>query len=232
MRNYLLAAVCICLLGTGLAAIEKCSEAQTISGKETCNYCEPGYIRNSDGTSCNACSAGCKECTGATCKTCADNRYLSSGQCLFCDTTSDGAISFCKTCDGAACKTCLSGFFLDTGKKCQSCSDACLSCTSSTVCTSCAKGYSLKKETVNKVDKATCVPSGTLDDSNKLGWFGITLLVIGGVILLAALAGSIYCCISHAKAEPNPYKELNSPPANPQPTPAAQPPSGQPAGAK
>lgn len=114
--------------------IEGC---QTTSSANVCTKCLTGYFLTAANT-CSKCSTYCSSCSDATkCDTCITNYTLVSGICFLSSNLN------CKRIDAAAmaCIECNSGFTLNAANFCVICPNACQTCTSSMVCTSCINTY-------------------------------------------------------------------------------------------
>ncbi|ESU44009.1 ATPase involved in DNA repair/chromosome segregation, partial [Giardia duodenalis] len=78
----------------------------TCSSKTTCTTCQNGYVKNSNGNTCDACGNNCATCTKAndmsTCSKCLPGYFLRTGspnECVLCGDTAKGGIDGCAECD-------------------------------------------------------------------------------------------------------------------------------------
>lgn len=104
------------------------------------------------------------------------------------------AIDRCATCTSSGCTACMPGFFLD-GSVCQACSSNCLACSSNSVCTTCAKSFSL----ISNV----CKPNPTIDGCEIYGGSGTCLKCESSKYLLMPNRDQCVLCTesSQIKAE-------------------------------
>lgn len=111
---------------------------QIIQNATTCSGCNPGFQTDLMGK-CVLCPLNCAICSAGTCTFCKLGFYLSSANCLPCN-------SPCGTCIGSAdnCTSCLTPLLLSSGT-CLSCADQCSSCspTNTSNCLTCKIPYSL-----------------------------------------------------------------------------------------
>ncbi|KAH0576180.1 Cysteine-rich membrane protein 2 [Spironucleus salmonicida] len=144
-----------------------CNSSNTTSCSE--GFFCPSNV-GSDDTPCIKCKQECATCTGesaeaATCLTCADGQYLSSGTCANCD-------SKCATCTGSeasTCQSCANGNFL-SGTTCSACvSGNSMKCTCGTSenCETCATDKTKCDTCIGEYDISATIPCSAC----KAGYF-------------------------------------------------------------
>ncbi|ESU40393.1 Variant-specific surface protein, partial [Giardia duodenalis] len=87
----------------------------TCSSKTTCTTCQDGYVKNSNGNTCDACGNNCATCTKAndmsTCSKCLPGYFLKTGspnECVLCSDVDKGGIEGCAACTLSTSLTCNS----------------------------------------------------------------------------------------------------------------------------
>lgn len=138
-----------------------------------CGACQTGFALIKSNYSCMACPSSCRTCSyneglnsqvngPFNCDSCpTGNYYLDSTTQLCVLSTAVG----CSGWSAAGCTGCASGYFdsdVTVGVwACTACSANCLSCTSASVCTTCAPGYGLAGGSAC----VACTPAGCKDCS-------------------------------------------------------------------
>jgi len=138
-----------------------------------CDTCKPGYFFASQNDTqrgivaeteirCRPCAEFfgefCLECTQTQCTVSAQKSAFLDAKGLVIECSS---IPNCApdSCDAKGCTACNAGFYLDANRQCQACGGAipnCKTCSSATVCTSCAFNYLKVSE---KKERCECDPS-------------------------------------------------------------------------
>jgi len=129
-----------------------------------CTVCFDGYYLLDNGTltECRICNSSCSTCEDGGqshhCISCAvgffrtkqDVQQGFTSKCERC-----GSASSCLFCETQDCNQCNIGYYLDDGD-CLTCPVGCSTCSSATVCLSCATGRYLKKGEGNSVSCTLC----------------------------------------------------------------------------
>lgn len=110
----------------------------TCDASLNCLTCYGGYSLT--GTNCTS-TIACN--SGSSCTACPLGYVLDAGQCHQC--TANGCLS-CTFAALAQCKLCSSGMYLDSSTSlCSNCTTPCLTCQTSSICSSCMDGYYMQK---------------------------------------------------------------------------------------
>ncbi|KAH0575904.1 Cysteine-rich membrane protein 1 [Spironucleus salmonicida] len=155
--------------GEGLTSECKCDDAKNCASctptKNKCATCLPNWKLNEAGE-CADCEDGfslvnknCVLCTSTQTTACTCSTAKNCQTC-------DAEMSKCKTCIGnfdpsgpIPCSKCKDKFFEDTSKtphECVTCHATCTTCSSSSVCTACADGFSLESNDCVSCTDANC----------------------------------------------------------------------------
>lgn len=176
---YSLSASNVCVL---------CNVAGCASYSTTCQClsCQNGYqFINNQCIQCQ--NLHCYQCQASisSCQSCAPSYGRLSSACLLCQPAN------CYNCDGdnTQCATCNTGYYL-SGGQCYSCQSNCVTCTSSTICTSCVAGTFLQANGRCKTLPTNCLQ---IDNTTLSSNVGSCKRCSYGYILLS---GNCYPCSS------------------------------------
>ncbi|ELP85534.1 protein serine/threonine kinase, putative [Entamoeba invadens IP1] len=103
-----------------------------------CVVCKDGFMRSTDGRTCEKCDISCKTCTNdGTCISCNDNYYrTATNNTKYCTIQSELNNCLNKTISG--CYECENGFYI-SNNLCKPCNEKCTTCTSQDYCTNCTE---------------------------------------------------------------------------------------------
>lgn len=131
--------------GTCDSGCKKCQ----VDEPSNCLVCSSGFALDSTSLICIPCPSTCRECvySGTSesgelnfqCTSCYSNGYLNGGQCQSC-------ASNCLTCQKnnlATCTSCPVGSYLENSSCVKGCPSNCVSCSSSSKCTTCVSGFAV-----------------------------------------------------------------------------------------
>jgi len=196
-----------------------------------CATCVTGYQPNTNGIcvlNCQLLCATCQDNLPTVCTSCYSGSTLNGSNCqmdLSCNANSTctdcgqglnyilvgttcvmcPAITNCLQCSSSntsTCSICSAGYYVDTSNGCTICSNICISCISSSICTGCAQGYTLTQGQTQGLclqcasPCATCLGSSTfcqtcITNYTKIGWKCQSNNYVGFTFVLNADAASV-----------------------------------------
>ncbi|ELP86152.1 protein serine/threonine kinase, putative [Entamoeba invadens IP1] len=128
-----------------------------------CVVCKDGYMRSSDGKTCEKCHMSCKTCTNdGTCISCNNEYYrTATNNTKYCTIQSELNNCLNKTISG--CYECDNGFYI-SNNLCKPCNEKCTTCTSLDYCTNCTENNVLLNDICTSF---TEIPNCISASSNK-----------------------------------------------------------------
>ncbi|ELP87985.1 protein serine/threonine kinase, putative [Entamoeba invadens IP1] len=107
-----------------------------------CVICKDGYLRSSDGKSCDKCDESCRTCgNDGTCFECSEGYYRTSfNSTKLCNNYSE--LQGCTNKTSSGCASCEDGLYL-SHDTCHLCNEYCETCSSLSECLSCITDYVL-----------------------------------------------------------------------------------------